>query len=134
MAIDFIEGKFGDKAIRLSGSDVFVPIGLGERYTILLYRKLEVETEWTQIIKLSNGDVYNNENKNSGYDTSWMSVNVNGDLYISSLAEDIDELLIVPYHPSQEVLTEWTTINRPFYDVVNEASVVAPTTITMEVL
>lgn len=132
MAISFIEGKFGN-AIRLNGHSLFLSIGLETTWTICCYRKLSTEIEWVQVIKTSEGNVYDNGNLNSGYNHSWVTV-TNGNITISSTAEDIDELLIMNTVVTAEQIDEWVNIYRPFYDVIEESNLIMPTNINMEVL
>ncbi len=132
MSIEFVEGRFSD-GIRLNGSNLFIPLGLGSNYTFYLYRKLETDTEWTQIIKLSNGDQYINGSLNESYDTSWLTIDGNGDLTISSTAEEIDELLVLNSLATETQLNEWTIIERPFYDVLENLNVIKPSNVSLEV-
>ena len=133
MAISFIEGRIG-KGIRLNGHDLFIPVGLESNYSIYLYRKLETESIWEQVIKLSNSDTYINGTLNNSYNTSWITIDENGDLTIKSAAEDIDELMIVKEVITVTKINEWGNIPRPFYDVKKQYGKTVPDSVDMEVL
>jgi len=132
--MQFIDGKFGNKAIRLGSNNLFVPSNLGNDYAILLYRKLSADSTWDKVFVLSNGDTYVNDTLDGSYDTSWLSIDTNGDITISSTAEDIDELLVLNRLPTSTELEEWNNIDRPFYDVINEYGYDVPSAPSMQVL
>lgn len=134
MSVSFIEGKFSSKALRLNGKSLNIPANIQGDYTILLYRKLESEDTWTRYVILSSGVKYINNVQDNQADTSWIYINSNGNLIIESTAEDIDELLVLPRLVNDTELNGWTTVDRPFYDALDDNNPTPPNSVTMEVL
>jgi hypothetical protein len=56
MAIEFTEGRY-NKALKLNGQNLKLPLSSSE-YTVIVNRRKENEALWEQVIKTSDGDIY----------------------------------------------------------------------------
>lgn len=128
-----IKGVYGN-ALRLGKAGLKLSTGLLDSYTIRMKRRAESKFTWDELAIRSDGNVYVNGVLNNSYDTTWASVDINGDLTLSSSAWDIDELMVIPKIVTEAEIKNWYNKKLYYYSDENIQNIQTPSSVGIQTL